>query len=103
MSTYEQQAQSVRDTDERGASSMGSGNGEALEEGGEESEEEEEEHDGEDEEEELPLDVGRFERAWWLLLRRVMADRRIPNLRRLSSRIWLSADQLAGIVYSLKV
>lgn len=34
---------------------------------------------------------------------RVLADRRMPLLARLSSTIWLTADQLAGIVYSLKV
>lgn len=54
----------------------------------------------------LPLSLSRSDArcpALRLLLVRAFADRRIPLLRRLSSKIWLSADQLCRIYYSLKV
>lgn len=49
------------------------------------------------------LDADKFTRAWKILLKGGFAERRLPVLRRLSSKVWITADQLAGIVYSLKV
>ncbi|CAM9154523.1 unnamed protein product [Ectocarpus sp. 4 AP-2014] len=43
-----------------------------------------------------------FANVWRLLMVRELADRRLPTLRRLSSGIWLSTDQLARILYALK-
>ncbi|CAM9737544.1 unnamed protein product, partial [Ectocarpus sp. 8 AP-2014] len=67
------------------------------------------EEDGADEEDEgdkakvkQQLDQKDFANVWRLLMVRELADRRLPTLRRLSSGIWLSTDQLARIVYVLK-
>ena len=38
-----------------------------------------------------------------LLMVRAFAERRMPLLRRLSSRVWLSTDQLSRMYYVLKV
>ncbi|CAM9380917.1 unnamed protein product, partial [Ectocarpus sp. 13 AM-2016] len=43
-----------------------------------------------------------FANVWRLLMVRELADRRLPTLRRLSSGIWLSTNQLARIFYALK-
>lgn len=38
-----------------------------------------------------------------LLMVRAFAERRLPLLRRLSSRVWISTEQLARLYYVLKV